>query len=81
MSWDVLLELIADELGDDSARRIEERARLELGGMRITISKRRVITRAEIEKIAPGKPLKAAAVLGVHHSTVYRALNRQRIIR
>lgn len=80
MSWRTLLELIADEVGNDAAARIEERARRELGGERITINKRQAITFELVEQVAPGRPQEAARKLGVHHATVYRALHR-RIIR
>lgn len=76
MSWHDLLELIAAEVGKDAAAKIEARARLEMGGMRITINVKPVVTSAVVEAIAPGRPRVAAKVLGVHPTTVYRALRR-----
>lgn len=81
MSWDALLCLIADEVGSEAAARIEERARIELGGLRITIAKRRTITVETIDAVAPGRPKEAAKALGVHPRTIYRVLQRDRIIR
>lgn len=76
MSWRALLELIADELGVEAARRVESRARSELAGVRITITVRPPLDPREVESIAPGRPRDAARALGVHPSTVYRALRR-----
>lgn len=81
MSWPALLDLIADEVGREVATRIERRAREEFGGLRITIAKRPVITPTDIDAAAPGRPKEAAKLLGVHHSTIYRTLQRGRIIR
>ena len=81
MSWRALRELIAYEAGSDTAKRIEERARVELGGIRITIAKRRQINHVNINAVAPGNAKQAASLLGVHKSTVYRAMRRDRIIR
>lgn len=76
MSWPDLLELIAAEVGKDAAAKIEARARREMGGMRITISVKPIVTSAVVEAIAPGRPRVAAKLLGVHATTVYRALRR-----
>lgn len=81
MSWRALLELIAEEVGQAQALRIEQRARQELGGVRLTIAKRVPITSARIDEIAPGNAKKAAQKLGVHHSTVYRVMHRARLVR
>lgn len=81
MSWQLLVDLIADEVGADAALRIEDRARIELGGLRITIAKRKPITVETIDSIAPGRPKEAAKALGVHPRTIYRVLQRDRIIR
>ncbi len=76
MTWGALLDLIADEVGREAANRIEDRARRELGGLRVTISVRKHITKQTINEVAPGKPKEAAKRLGVHPSTIYRRLIR-----
>jgi transcriptional regulator of acetoin/glycerol metabolism len=81
MSWCELLEMIEDEVGRVAASRIEERARHEFGGMRIHISKRQIITLDKIDEVAPGKPKEAARALGVHPTTIYRTLQRGRLVR
>ena len=81
MSWVDLLALIAEEAGAEIAARIETRASRELGGLRITIAKRVPITVQQIDSVAPGKPKEAARALGVHPRTIYRVLQRERIIR
>ena len=73
MSWQALLALIAEELGQEAADRIEVRARQELGGVRLTIATRVVVTP---DKIAGQKPQEAAKRLKIHPSTVYRRLIR-----
>ena len=79
MTWVALVELIAQEVGEDVAARIEDRARAELGGERITILKRKIITQQRIDAAAAGKPKEAAKKLGVHYSTIYRTINRRTI--
>lgn len=82
MTWAILFELICDEAGPDAARRIEDRARLEMGGQRITVCPRKPVTARDIHNMAPGKPARAAKKLGIHKSTAYRVLKRkERIIR
>lgn len=76
MSWRALLELIAEEVGREAAGRIEDRARAEFGGTRITIAKRQAVTVQHIDAVAPGRPKEAARALGVHVSTIYRGLRR-----
>lgn len=80
MTWSALLELIAEEVGAELAARIEERARLTMGGERITILKRRPLTAELVDTVAPGAPCEAAKKLGVHKATVYRVI-RRRLIR
>lgn len=81
MSWAEIVELIVEEAGDKISRRIEERIRREHGGLRVTISKRPIITMEMIEKVAPGKPSDAARKLGVSRATVYRRIQHARLIR
>lgn len=81
MSWKILIDLIIEEVGQDAAMRIENRARVELGGLRVTVAKRRPITVETIDAVAPGRPKEAAKALGVHPRTIYRVLQRDRIIR
>ena len=76
MSWPDLLNLIAEEAGGSVAAKIEDRARKEMGGVRLTISVKPVITKQIIDATAPGKPKEAARILGVHQSTIYRRLVR-----
>lgn len=80
MSWAALLEIIKDECGNDLALRIEQRARSELGGVRLTVSVRPVITREIVSEAAPGDPQKAARKLGIHRATAYRALKRTNLM-
>jgi hypothetical protein len=79
MSWPDLMRLIRDEVGDEAASRIEERARFELGGLRITVLKRKEITSHDIDRVAPGRPKEAARKLQVSVATVYRTLRRPTI--
>lgn len=81
MSWAAIIEMIAQEVGAEAADRIEARARLEFGGMRVTVAKRQSITVSQIDQIAPGKPKEAARALGVHPRTIYRVLQRERLVR
>ena len=74
MNFDDLMAVIVAEVGSSSAQRIEERLRLEMQGCRLTIRKRRSLTREMIDSAAPGRPKEAARKLGVHPSTVYRCL-------
>jgi DNA invertase Pin-like site-specific DNA recombinase len=76
MSWADLISLIRDEVGAEAASRIEDRARFELGGLRITVLKRKLITREHIDAVAPGRPREAARKLDVSVATVYRTLRR-----
>ncbi len=76
MSWADLIALISAEVGADAALRIEERARREMGGTRLTISTTPIVNKTKIEQAAPGKPREAAKRIGVHYSTVYRRLIR-----
>ncbi len=76
MSWPDLLNLIAEEAGGKVAAKIADRARKEMGGMRLTISVKPVITKKIIDATAPGKPKEAARILGVHQATIYRRLIR-----
>lgn len=75
-AWADVLRIIAEEAGDDVAVRIEERVRVEFGGLRITISKRPQITAELVHAAAPGRPRVAARKLGIHPSTAYRVLKR-----
>ena len=79
MSWPDLLELIREEVGDEAASRIEDRARLEFGGLRVTVLKRKLLTVHDIDRAAPGRPREAARRLGVSVNTVYRVLRRPTI--
>ncbi len=75
MSWADLLTLITEEVGQDAADRIEQRARKELAGVRLTIAARPTVTQPKLDQ-SPGKPRQAAKRIGVHPSTVYRRLIR-----
>jgi len=76
VSWHALIELMAKEVGAETAERIAERARLELGGLRITISTKPYVTKEIIDRVAPGNPNKAARKLGVSRQTIYNRLIR-----
>ncbi len=75
MSWADLLSLIAEEVGQDAADRIEQRAIESLAGVRLTIASRPTVTQTKLNT-NPGKPREAAKRIGVHYSTVYRRLIR-----
>jgi transcriptional regulator of acetoin/glycerol metabolism len=79
VSWSELLRLIEDEVGAEAASRIEDRARVELGGLRVTVLKRKLISLKDIDRAAPGRPREAARRLGVSVNTVYRVLRRPTI--
>ncbi|MCP5009408.1 MAG: hypothetical protein GY942_05460 [Aestuariibacter sp.] len=81
MKWSDVINLIASEVGDEIAVKIEESIRMRFSGARVTINKRPILTAEKIYKTAPGKPRLAAKKLGIHPSTAYRALRRDRIIR
>jgi len=81
MSWDLLMQIVAKHAGEETAEKINRAIRTELCGVRITIPARLRVTAEQIEKVAPGQPRKAAKELGIHPSTAYRALRRQRIVR
>jgi hypothetical protein len=76
MCWADLIALIEEEAGAEVAARIEDRARVELGGLRVTIHKRKALTVHDIDRVAPGRPKEAARRLNVSIATVYRALRR-----
>ena len=76
MSWAALLDLIRAEAGPDLAARIERRLVAELRGVRITVGARQAITQEDVDRVAPGRPKEAAAILGVSVVTAYRALRR-----
>jgi hypothetical protein len=78
MSWQALLAIIADEVGAEACARISRRAGLELQAVKITIGARIPLTAAEAEAAAPGRPQLAAKRLGVHHTTIYRLLKKER---
>jgi hypothetical protein len=60
---------------------VEARARVEMAGVRLTITQRVHITSEMVDSLAPGHPKQAAEALGVHPTTIYRALKRSRLIR
>jgi transcriptional regulator of acetoin/glycerol metabolism len=80
MTWAAVLEVIAQEAGQEIALRIEERVRDEFGGMNLYIRRTQEITRHDLDAVAPGRPKEAARKLGIHPATAYRIL-RQPIIR
>jgi len=80
-AWWALLELIAEEVGTDAAYRIEQRARYELGGARVTVSVKPWTPPERLEEIAPGKPKQAAKKLGIGVSTAYRRIRKPLTIR
>lgn len=81
MTWVAVLELIAEEAGQDAALRIEERVRDEFGGLNLYIRRSRTVTRNDLDAVAPGRPKEAAQKLGISASTAYRILQRGRIVR
>jgi hypothetical protein len=77
MSWSALMEIISREAGSDLAKVIDRLARAELGGARIYVPARALITAQAAHEAAPFHPREAARVLQVHPTTVYRALRRR----
>lgn len=75
--WFDLLAIITELAGPEAAGRIDRRARIELGGLRVTVGARGPLTREDVDAVAHGRPKEAAKRLGVHQSTVYRALRRR----
>ena len=81
-AWSDLIDIVAAEAGLEAAKRIDARARFELGAMRISIPKNPPpITAEQVENAAPGRPREAARKLGIHPTTAYRALRRGAFIR
>lgn len=77
MSWNALLELLAAEVGQDAALRFERRARMELGGVRVTVGVRPWLPADLIDAAAPGRPREAARKLGISPQTAYQRLRRK----
>jgi transcriptional regulator of acetoin/glycerol metabolism len=77
--WQTFIDLVAAEAGPEAAGRIQERARVALGGLRLTIPKRAAITdemlRAELRR-AGGRVDQAAKRLRISRATLYRRLVR-----
>lgn len=71
-----MLLLIREEAGPDIASRIEARILRDMTGLRITIGAKAPIDPQLVESAAPGRPRKAAKILGIDPSTAYRALRR-----
>lgn len=81
MSWPTLLAILTDLAGPEIAAEFDVRARYELQGERVTVGARQAVTAEEAEAAAPGRVAEAAKRLGVHRTTVYRALKRGTVIR
>jgi len=79
MSWARILEIIKEEVSDPACERIANKVLKEFGGCRVTITDRRKIDFKEAESVSPGKPKEIARALGVHPSTVYRAIKRGKL--
>lgn len=77
MSWQLFVALVADEVGEESAERIQERARIALGGLRLMIPKRKTLTREQAMtemRRSSGRVDLAAKRAGVSKATMYRRL-------
>lgn len=81
MSWPAIMAIIVDETGPEVADRIRRRIEYEYGGDRVTVGTRSALTPEQVNAVGAKNPDEAARALGVHRSTVYRALNRCRLIR
>lgn len=76
MSWAAILAIIEQEAGEELCAKIKDRVLKEYAGARITITSRIEVDIKQAEKVAPGNPREIARALGVHPSTVYRAIKR-----
>jgi hypothetical protein len=78
MSWRAVLEVVERELGHEVAAAIDRVVRRELRGLRLTIPSRATLTPDIVHEAAPYQPRKAARILDIHPSTVYRLLRVRR---
>lgn len=81
MSWHDVLEVAVEILGEDAAADFEAACADRLAGSHCYIPQRKRLTRSDVDAVSPGRPKEAARQLGVHQSTVYRAIHRTRVIR
>jgi hypothetical protein len=78
VSWKALIECLERRLGPKVAALVDEAVREEFGGDRLYIPSRKPITPEAAHDAAPHEPRKAAAMLGVHPTTIYRVLRVRR---
>ena len=78
MSWSALIECIERQLGHTVAAAIDDLARREFGGDRLYIPSRKPITPELAHEVAPHEPTRAARLLDVHRTTIYRLLRSRR---
>jgi hypothetical protein len=78
VSWTALIECVERQLGPKVALAIDELARREFGGDRLYIPSRKPITPELAHEVAPHEPSKAARLLDVHRTTIYRLLRSRR---
>jgi hypothetical protein len=78
VSWTALIECLERRLGPKVAALVDEAAREEFGGDRLYIPSRKPITPELAHEVAPHDPTKAARLLDVHRTTIYRLLRSRR---
>jgi hypothetical protein len=78
VSWAALIECVERQLGPQVAAAIDDMARREFGGYRLYVPSRRPITPEMAHEVAPHEPRKAARLLDVHRTTIYRLLRSRR---
>jgi hypothetical protein len=80
MSWADLIEVLREELSATGAELVDRVIRQQFGGDRIYIPSRPVITPDDAYRAAPNEPQRAARVLDVHPTTIYRLLRRRQLL-
>lgn len=77
--WSDFVALIAQKTDQDAAARIQEKARILLGGCRLTIPKREQVTAADAHRLVRehgGDVKKAAKAARLHPVSMYRRLRQ-----
>ena len=81
MSWSAVIEVLREELSVTGAALVDRVIRHHFGGDRIYIPSRPIITPDDAYEAAPNEPQRAARVLEVHPTTIYRLLRRRVLVR
>jgi hypothetical protein len=80
MSWAAVIEVLRTELSATGAALVDQIIRRQFGGDRIYIPSRPVISPEEAYEAAPDQPKRAAKILDVHPTTIYRLLRRRQLL-